>query len=185
MDYRLRRISPKYISAGELPADKDTVVTIARITTEDVVGEGGKLSTMGIVYFKGWTKGWCLNSGCGKTIRKMYGAEDDQWIGKVIAIYRATTKVGGDADVPCIRVRPTPPKTTRADPQPAPEDGDPNTALLERVCRELEAATTVAQVDDIVAAHGAAIKAMPAAMRKLANDTRASVLAALAKDKAP
>jgi hypothetical protein len=183
MDYRLRRISSLWISAGELDPKKDTVVTIERITTEDVIGPGGKVSTMGVAYFRGWKKGWPINSGCGDLIRKMYGADDDGWIGKPIALYRAITKVGGDPRVPCIRVRPEPPKVGRADPQPAaPEEDD--AALVARVCGEMKAATSAGQVEAIAAANRDRIGKAKPELRKLALDTKAEALAKLPKEAA-
>ena len=157
MDYRLRRISDKYISAGELPADVDQVVTIDRIVTGDVTGEGGKITTTGPLHFKGWAKAMVLNSGNGKTIRKLYGKDDDAWIGKSISLYRSTTKVGGDPDVPCIRVRPAVPKTGRADPQPNEEVA----RYVAATCIELEAATSLEQLEAIAQAHRERVAALP------------------------
>lgn len=172
MDYRLRRISDKYISAGELPADVDQVVTIDRIVTGDVTGEGGKITTTGLLYFKGWPKAMVLNSGNGKTIRKLYGKDDDAWLGKSISLYRSTTKVGGDPDVPCIRVRPAVPKTGRADPQPNEEAA----AYVSSVCKLLEEAKTLDEIKAITKEHGARLNALPKDLCALAERTRVAMV---------
>ncbi len=175
MDYRLRRISDKYISAGELPVDVDLVVTIDRIVTGDVTGEGGKITTTGLLYFKGWAKAMVLNSGNGKTIRKLYGKDDDAWLGKAVSLYRSTTKVGGDPDVPCIRVRPAVPKSGRADPQP---NEDAAKYVME-VGTELEAATSLEQLEAIALAHRERVAALPKALADTVKRVKAAMVKAL------
>lgn len=180
MDYRLRRISDIYISAGELPGDKDTIVTIEKITTEKIIGKGGKKTTKGVLYFRGWDKGMVFGSGVGDTIRSLYGKDDDAWLGKSIALHRSTTKVGPDSDVPCIRVRPTKPSSGRADPQPNKDAA----ALAAKVNAEMEAATTKEQVEAVAATYRDQVKALPKELLDLVLATKAGVLAAL-EGKAP
>lgn len=172
MDYRLRRISPLHISAGELPEKGELVVTIARIETQDVTAPGGKITTTGVVYFKGWKKGMVLNSGNGKTIRKLYGKDDDAWIGKPIALYRDTTEAFGDPDTPCIRVRPKVPSSGRADPQPNEEAA----ALTSKICNALEAATTKEAVEAVATEHRDAVAKLPQALREQVKRTKAAMI---------
>jgi hypothetical protein len=63
------------------------------------------------IWFDGAKKGFVANSTNCTTIEGMYGGDVDGWTGKRITLYPTTTSVGPRRDVPCVRVRPTIPKS--------------------------------------------------------------------------
>ncbi len=61
-----------------------------------------------------------LNKTNAKTIARLYGNNPSAWVGKLIALFPATTSVGGE-DVDCIRVRnETPRRAQKAKPEQTP-----------------------------------------------------------------
>jgi hypothetical protein len=63
-----------------------------------------------VVRFEKAEKAMVANSTNCESIEGMYGSDVDRWVGKLITIYPTTCDVGPKKNVPCIRVRPTPPK---------------------------------------------------------------------------
>jgi len=96
----------KYLRAADL--DGDTVVTIQRITQQDLNGEPKPILLLRE------SKGLVLNKTNSKTIAKLYGDEIDGWTGKQITLYSTPVEFGGKL-VPAIRVRSEVPSNSAAE----------------------------------------------------------------------
>jgi hypothetical protein len=100
-----------YIGHWDIGEGRDAVVVIATVEAKKV-GEGipgRKADRKPILKFEGKDKGMVCNKTNAKAIAAMYGNDTREWVGKPIALYVTTTS-SPDGTVPCIRVRPTPPK---------------------------------------------------------------------------
>lgn len=84
---------------------KDVTVTVEKVVAGEVTGEKGKKSKKPVVFFVGKKKPLAMNSTNCKTVARMYGNNTEQWIGKSITLYTATTQKDGE-EMPCIRIRP-------------------------------------------------------------------------------
>lgn len=96
-----------FLEAEDLPEGKEIPVTIEAIrpATKKDLGRDGRALENPIVKLKGVKKEWVLNKTNARTIRRAYGNEMTEWIGKEIQIYRTTCRAFGDNNTPCIRVR--------------------------------------------------------------------------------
>ena len=91
----------KYLKASDLPEDAVTPFTIEEIKMEELGKEKQKKP---VIYFEGEDKGFCANKTNCNTIAKLMGSRDfDDWIGKVIKLYRTEVQFG-DEMVESIRV---------------------------------------------------------------------------------
>lgn len=120
----------KYLGNWDLPPGRDVPVTIARVEAGTLTAQGGRTDKKPIVYFVGKEKGLALNRTNAKCIASIYGNDTSKWAGRPIALYVTTTS-SPDGMVECIRVRPTPPKRTRASAtngSPPPPDPEPSIA---------------------------------------------------------
>lgn len=101
-------VNPDYIGAYSLEDGKDMNVTILSVSREIVTGTGGKKEECTVAKLKN-QKPFILNRTNCKMISKVLGTPIiEEWAGKTITIYAATTRLAGD-DVECLRVRPTSP----------------------------------------------------------------------------
>lgn len=92
----------KYLKADD--CDEDVIVTITKVTMEDI-GQGGKKESKPIVFFKEVTKGLVLNKTNAKMIAKMAGDDDtDHWTGVKVRLIATEVEFQGDL-VMAIRVR--------------------------------------------------------------------------------
>lgn len=115
----------KYLGSWDLPEGRDCPLVIERVEAGTLTSMGGRSDKKPIVFFDGKSKGMALNKTNAKAIAGMYGNDTRKWAGKPIAIYVTQTQ-SPDGVVPCIRVRPTPPKKKAANggatqPEPMPE----------------------------------------------------------------
>lgn len=96
-----------FLEAEDIPENKDVTVTIENVRQpgKDDKGKDGRQMDKPIVKFAKVKKEWVLNKTNARSIRRLYGNETDEWIGKQIAIYRTTCNAFGDPKTPCIRVR--------------------------------------------------------------------------------
>jgi hypothetical protein len=95
----------EYLGAWDLVPDKDIPVTIETVQQEEVFNPGNnKKEWKNVARFKDKTKGVILNSTNMDAIASLYGNNPKDWPGKVIALYRGTTKLRG-VPVECIRIR--------------------------------------------------------------------------------
>lgn len=86
--------------------DRQHVVVIDRVekgSAYDQKSRGNK--SMPVIRFRGAKKPFGVNKTNCKVLANLYGRDTRDWIGKPIEIYPTTTQVGGDSDVPCIRMR--------------------------------------------------------------------------------
>ncbi len=102
----------KYLGNWDLPEGRDIAVVIERVEAGTLTSLGGRTDKKPIVFFVGKEKGMALNKTNAKAIAGMYGHDTAKWRDKPIAIYVTTTS-SPDGMVPCIRVRPTPPRKPR------------------------------------------------------------------------
>ena len=103
----------KYLGSWDLPEGRDCALVMERVEAGTLTSMGGRSDKKPIVFFEGKSKGMALNKTNAKAIAGMYGNDTRKWAGKAIAIYVTQTQ-SPDGVVPCIRVRPTPPKKQRA-----------------------------------------------------------------------
>lgn len=103
-------INPLYIGAYSLNKGEDLTVTIEKVVREIVTGTGGKKEECTVAHLKG-QKPFILNRTNSKMITKIHGTPYiEEWKGKQITLYIATTKVAGEEGVECLRIRPDAPK---------------------------------------------------------------------------
>lgn len=89
----------KYIKAGDLNGGEPQL-TIRDVVIEDLV-EGEQRPVM---YFAGATKGLVLNRTNAATVAAVYGDETDNWKGREVVLFAATTQFKAQM-VPCVRLR--------------------------------------------------------------------------------
>jgi hypothetical protein len=102
----------RYLQASDLPADRDAVVVIARVTLEQMWNGKEKLDKP-VLYFERKNKGMVLNKTNAKMIGRMIGTETNDWIGQAITIGLSTVN-SPTGKVPGLRVRPELPAPPRA-----------------------------------------------------------------------
>ena len=121
-DYR-SLFEKRFLGSWDVPEDRDVVVVIARVVSGMI--EGGpsiKKAKKGMLYFsnvRNPDKPMVFGATVGKTIASLYGKDIEGWVGKPIALYRATTSAQGGEIVECIRVRPKEPAMPKAKDAPA------------------------------------------------------------------
>lgn len=104
-----RLVNPDYLGVYSLDNGKDMTLTISKVVREYVKNERGQEECT-VAYFKENQKPMILNRTNSKAIQKLYGTPYiEQWTGKKITVYAATTKLKGD-DVECLRIRPQKPE---------------------------------------------------------------------------
>ena len=100
-----------FLEALHLEGEGDVVVTIDQITpSNEEKDKAGREIDRPILKFLGTERRWILNKTNGRTIGHLYGNTMENWLGKKIALYATTTRMGRDT-VPCVRVRPWDPDT--------------------------------------------------------------------------
>jgi hypothetical protein len=101
----------EYLGHWDLPEGKDVVVIIESVNG-GTVSNGSKSQKKPIVRFKGKAKAAIFNATNCKTVERLYGPNTDEWVGKPIALYVASTNDPSNpgVQVPCIRVRPKAPQ---------------------------------------------------------------------------
>lgn len=112
-----------YLGSWDLPEGKDVAVRIRDVKQATEIA--GKKTRKPILYFDGKEKGLLLNATNCKTLSRMYGFYVEEWKGEWIALYVTTTS-SPDGDVPCVRVRTSPPKGKRAKPEETPPTEEPS-----------------------------------------------------------
>lgn len=100
-----RLVNPNYLGVYSLENGKDMTLTIDKVTREVVITTGGKEEECTVAYFKENVKPMILNRTNSKMIQKIYNTPYiEQWRGKRITVYAATTKLAKE-DVECLRIR--------------------------------------------------------------------------------
>ncbi len=106
-----------YLGAYDLPEGRDVIVTIEDIKQGEVQN-GTKKDKKPIITLRGKEKKLICNATNAKTIARMYGNNVESWIGKRVSLYISETNSQGGEIVPCIRIRPQPPQSKQAAPEP-------------------------------------------------------------------
>ena len=111
-DYR-KYLNKNFLGAWDVPEDGDLILTIDHAERNEVQNERGK-ETKTVLYFKEDYKPMILNKVNPDSISKALGSTHiEDWEGKRIAIFSEKVNAfGGLKDA--LRVRPYPPKETRA-----------------------------------------------------------------------
>jgi hypothetical protein len=108
-----------YLKAADLDEDTPRTLKMQRIEFGVKIGDDEKP----ILYFSGEPKGLVLNKTNANIIKKTYGEETDDWIGKDIVLYFAMVEFKGDM-VEAIRVRAPKTSPRREFKKPAEPDVD-------------------------------------------------------------
>lgn len=116
----------KFIGAWDLPPGRDVVLTIERVSGEEIKGPDNKTDKRPVIYFVGTSsgKGFVCNKTNAKTIARLYGADTANWKGQRVALYATTTQAFGETHE-CIRVRPKVPPAPRRKGPDAPATPEP------------------------------------------------------------
>lgn len=110
-----RLVNPDYLGAYSLDKGKDMTLTIKKVVREIVKGTGGKKEECTVAYFNEPVKPMILNRTNSKTIQKVYSTPYiEEWAGKKITVYAATTKLAGE-EVECLRIRANAPGLKKID----------------------------------------------------------------------
>ena len=92
----------KWVACSDLNGT-EMRLEISQVTLEDL-GTGDQVEHKVAIWFRGAKKGCLLNVTNKNAIRKVYGGETDDWIGKQVVLYPAVTDFKGDT-VECIRIK--------------------------------------------------------------------------------
>lgn len=99
----------KYLKKENLAHDKDTIVTIAHGGKEQV-GQGANKEEKYVLYFKEMQTGLIVNNTNADAIARAHPVDDDEeLVGKPLALYVDPTVTFGSNTVGGIRVRPEAP----------------------------------------------------------------------------
>lgn len=113
----------KYLKAADLPDEGAYVVTIEKVTVEEI---GANKDQKPVIHFEELDKALVCNKTNARTISKVTGSEDtDEWIGAKINLYRAEVEFQGEM-IEAIRVSLKKPATAGGKPnvRPATDDTD-------------------------------------------------------------
>lgn len=91
----------KYLKASDIPEDTVLPFVIESVIMEEV---GREKQLRPILYMKDQDKGFCCNKTNANTIKKQFGPDTDDWIGKTIRLYSTEVEFGGEM-VESIRVK--------------------------------------------------------------------------------
>jgi hypothetical protein len=99
-------VGKPYLSAEDLPENTDIPVIIAKAEREEAYNKKTReKEPIGVIAFQGKDLRLILNVTNATSIKNLYGAETDNWIGQPIIIYRTTARLGRDT-VAAIRIKP-------------------------------------------------------------------------------
>jgi hypothetical protein len=94
----------KYLKGADLQG-RDVVVVIERIEPRHELSmAGGKKESKPVIHMRGKEKMWVLNKTNAQTIKKMYGGELKDWLGKPVTLYATNVDAAGATHL-AIRVR--------------------------------------------------------------------------------
>ena len=111
--------NPDYIGAYAFQPGERKILTIEKAGLEKVTGQGGKKDDCLVVHFKGGEKPLICNVTNSKAIEKVAGSGYiEDWRGTAIELYTTEVQAFGDT-VEAVRVKPTPPKTTKPELTPS------------------------------------------------------------------
>ncbi len=154
----------KYLKAADFD-DVDTPLTITRVVMEQISPDE---RAKPIIYFQELEKGMNCNSTNKNTIKKLYGEETDNWIGKTITLWINHDVQYKQDTVSAIRVRSRAPvpvsEPVRRSEQASQRIGDPQTLAFVLTVEGLDAAEqTLKLLEDF---GYASLEAVPTAERE-------------------
>ena len=117
----------RFTGAYELEPGQEVVLTISKLGHEKLKNQHGQEETCFVAYFDGKHKPMVLNKTNCKSIEKLYGAYQEDWVGKQITVYAAKVSAFGE-QVDALRIRERKPVATK---QATPEQLEQISALLE------------------------------------------------------
>jgi hypothetical protein len=91
----------KYFKAADIPPGREMRLTIREIVQEEM---GDDEEEKPVVYFLNERRGLVLNRTNADAIAEVYGEETDDWEGKPVILFPATTRFGTKR-VDCLRVK--------------------------------------------------------------------------------
>lgn len=105
----------KWLKHTDLEDGRDHIVTVERVSQQNLAAPGQPEQKRWVVYFQEYDKGLGLNATNGKTLCKLFGTEEmDEWVGRQCTLYvKDDVEFQGDI-VSAIRIRPTSPKKATA-----------------------------------------------------------------------
>lgn len=99
----------KWLTHDDLKG-KDWTLVIEKVQAGEVIGLDGKKAKKPVLTFVGAGKPLAICKTDARTITSLYGKETSEWVGKSITLFPSTTRLGMEANKPCVRVRPAVPK---------------------------------------------------------------------------
>lgn len=109
----------KYLKAADI-GETDLALTIKEVVME-TVGQGEEAEGKPIIYFNETEKGLVLNKTNTNTIKGLYTAETDNWVGKTIALFATEVDFAGKQTL-ALRVRMKAPAKTNGHTAPSLAD---------------------------------------------------------------
>lgn len=110
MDYRRMYDDSDLLYAYDLDEnDGEVTLQIEAVSADELIGDKGRKSKKPHVKFVGRKKRLALNKTNGKTVKRLYGKETNDWVGKWVTLYATTTEFDGEQR-DCIRIRPERPE---------------------------------------------------------------------------
>jgi hypothetical protein len=119
----------KYLKAADI-GETDLALTIKEVVME-TVGQGEEAEGKPIIYFNETEKGLVLNKTNTNTIKGLYSAETDNWVGKTIALFATEVDFAGKQTL-ALRVRMRPPQAKTNGNGHAPTVADLKARYFER-----------------------------------------------------
>jgi len=124
--------SADWVGVWDLPDGNDRVVTIKRVKQGEVGGQEGRAKQRSaVMQLEELDRPMVVNKTNGSTIAGMYSPHVERWAGRRITLFASTTDFGKRKNIPCIRIRPTPPE---GGPTPGPRSSpvDPDQRETQR-----------------------------------------------------
>jgi len=107
--------NPTWLGSWDFDPGQDKILTISKVTQEEVVNGDGKKDTVPVVHFAEDEKPFIVNVTNSKAIDQAAGSHYiEDWIGKKIALYVTQVKAFGTV-TDAVRVRPVAPKKPALD----------------------------------------------------------------------
>ena len=176
------------MTAGDLMGRGDVVATIEKVVKGTVKAKG-KPKKLLMLKLSGFPLPFGANPTNCSTIGRIHGNDFDGWAGKRITLYvdmvDAPDPLDGRRSIKteAIRVRPTAPTGGDSPAKEPPRDLTPDEAAQVRACCEaIEAATTPEAIEQAIAPHRAALKAIGGRAAVIVAGAKHDRLATIAAD---
>jgi hypothetical protein len=115
MPHYMKMFENNYVGAWDLTDDQDRpidkTVLIERVEAQVIKSQRGEAKKP-VLWFKGVNRPMVVNKTNARVIATLYGPRVEDWAGKRITLYQATTNTS-DGEVLCVRVRPKEPAAAK------------------------------------------------------------------------